>query len=324
MNSLRIAIILPAYNEEATVAGTVLDFHQARPDAHIYVIDNNSSDATSATAKKVFAGHNIPGGVFFVARQGKANAIRWAFANIEADVYVMCDADTTYPAARLDDLLRPVLDGEVDMTVGDRLGGAFSGYVSATNRKFHSFGNRLIRLLINRLFHAKLNDILSGFRVFSRRFARNFPILSEGFELETEMTLFALDRRFEIREIPTPIASRPEGSVSKLNTIGDGIKVMRTIGAIFRDYRPLRFFGSIAVFIFITGIGLGAIPVCEFMITGKILHFPTAILASSLVLLSVLVFAIGLILQTVERHHRLSFEHTLLNWERPAKNKNAE
>ncbi|MDR0354042.1 MAG: glycosyltransferase family 2 protein [Opitutaceae bacterium] len=324
MNPPRIAIILPAYNEESTVAGTILDFHRIRPDALVYVIDNNSSDATSAVAKKVFAGHGIPGGVFFVARQGKANAIRWAFANIEADVYVMCDADSTYPADLIEDLLGPVLAGEADMTVGDRIGGTFSGYASATNRKFHSFGNRLIRLLINKLFHAQLNDILSGFRVFSRRFARNFPILSEGFELETEMTLFALDRRFEIREIPTPIVSRPEGSVSKLNTFSDGIKVMRTIVAIFRDYRPLRFFGGIAVFIFIASLGLGAIPVCEFISTGKVLRFPTAILASSLMLLSVLFFSIGLILQTVERHHRLSFEHTLLNWERSEKNKNTE
>ncbi|MDR2981954.1 MAG: glycosyltransferase family 2 protein [Puniceicoccales bacterium] len=319
MKSPKIAIILPAYNEELTIASTIGAFHKACPHAYIYVIDNNSKDNTNRIARQVIEENSIQGGVFFVARQGKANAMRWAFTNIESEIYVMCDADATYPAEKINDLLLPVLKGEAEMVVGDRLSGASQEYRDATNRQFHSFGNQLIRLIINKLFRAKMNDILSGFRVFSRRFVLNFPILSEGFELETEMTLFALDRRFEIREIPTPIVSRPEGSASKLNTITDGTKVIRKVFSIFRDYRPFLFFGGIASFLAIMGLGFGAIPVYEFISTGTVLRFPTAILASSLIVLSVLVFAIGLILQTVERHHRLSFERGLINFGRSKK-----
>lgn len=309
----KIAIILPAYNEELAIAQTIEDFFSHRPDAYIHVINNNSTDQTEILARETLTRINARGGVHTVCRQGKGNAIRWAFRNIEADVYVMCDADTTYPASRIETLLGPIIAGNADMVVGDRLSGAGQSYTDATGRNFHSFGNNLVRNLINRLFDTQVSDILSGYRAFSRDFVKNFPILSEGFELETEMTLYALDRRFSIIEVSTPISPRPEGSFSKLHTYRDGFRVIRTILAIFRDYRPFQFFGGFAIMLAISGLLAGSLPIYEYFAHGYIYRVPTAILASGLMVLATLLFAIGLILQTLERHHRLMFERILIS-----------
>lgn len=254
----RIAIILPAYNEELTIAETIKAFYRVRPDAQIVVVNNNSTDRTAEIAKETLKCLNAYGKVIDEFRQGKGNAIRRAFMEIDADIYVMSDADLTYPAERVNDLIRPVVDNQADMVVGDRLSGGY--YRKENKRRFHDFGNDLVKSLVNLLFQAKLKDIMSGYRAFSRRFVTSYPILAEGFQLETDMTLHALDKRFRILEIPVEYKDRPQGSFSKLNTLGDGVRVLFAISQILRYYRPLFFFGLVSCCFFLFGL-VSAIPV---------------------------------------------------------------
>ena len=306
-----IAIILPAYNEALTISKVIQEFHSAMPDANIYVVDNNSSDATHQLALKTFKDMGILGRVIREPRQGKGNAVRRAFLEVDADVYVMVDADLTYPASRLKDLIDPVVQGEADMVVGDRH--SLGGYRQENKRHFHSFGNALVTTLVNRLFRAQLVDIMSGYRVFSRKFVKNYAILVEGFEIETDITLHSLDKRYRIKEIPIEYQDRPQGSVSKLNTFSDGAKVLFTIFQILCYYRPLFFFGTIGIFFGILGL-VAAIPVFDDWITHRIIyHVPLAILAASLELLAALTISVSLILNSITRQYRMKCERDLLN-----------
>lgn len=231
-----VAVVLPAYNEELTIEATIRAFHDALPEAAVWVINNRSSDATESIARATLSALGCLGGVLNEARKGKGNAVRRAFLEIDADIYVLADADLTYPAERARDLMAPVIEGHADMVVGDRHS---AGHYAAENKRaLHGFGNRLVRNLVNRLFNADLADIMSGYRVFSRRFVKNYPILVEGFEIETDLTLHALDKRFRIVEMPVEYRDRPEGSLSKLNTVSDGARVLFVIMQILRHYRP--------------------------------------------------------------------------------------
>lgn len=303
---MRTAIILPAYNEELTIEKTILDFHKHSLDSDIYVIDNNSSDKTNEIANRIIKENNINGEVIFVKRQGKANAMKAAFSRINADVYVMADADHTYFGHDLEKLLPPVLSGDYDLVVGNRF--TDSGYEKENKRMFHNFGNNLVRKIINLLFNADLKDIMSGYRVLSKNFIKNYPVMCEGFEIETEMTLHCLDKRFNIIEIPITYKDRIEGSFSKLNTFKDGFRVLKTIFNIFKDYRPMLFFSILSVIFFIAGVLLGIDPVMEFIEFQYVYKVPSAILATGLMIFSLLFFAIGLILDTIVRYEKFNFE----------------
>lgn len=306
-----IAIILPAYNEEFTIAETIQAFYNELPEAKIVVIDNNSSDATASVAMSTFQNLNITGCLISELRQGKGNAVRRAFLDVDADIYVMADADMTYPAAKIHDLIRPVAKNQADMVVGDRQSGGH--YKNENKRNFHSFGNDLVRVLVNVLFRTKLADIMSGYRAFSRKFVKNYPILVEGFQIETDLTLHALDKRFRIIEIPVDYKDRPLGSVSKLNTFTDGAKVLFTIAQILRYYRPLAFFGGGAILFALLGLAI-AMPVFQDWVTSRyIYHVPSAILAASMELAAGLSLGVGLILDSITHQHKMRFEMHLLN-----------
>lgn len=303
---MKIAVILPAYNEEKTIAATIEDFRTALPEAEVWVINNRSSDTTEELAWATLQRLGCPGGVINEKRPGKGNAVRRAFMDVEADVYVLSDADTTYPASQARQLIAPVIAGDADMVVGDRHS---AGHYAAENKRaLHGFGNRLVRDLVNRLFNAQLADIMSGYRVFSRRFVKSYPILVEGFEIETDMTLHALDKRFRVLEMPVDYRDRPEGSVSKLNTLRDGYRVLRTIGNILRYYRPLVFFGSAAVAFAFLGV-LAGVPVVEDWVTERYVHHvPLAILATGLEIFALVLLAIGLILDSISHQDKRNFE----------------
>lgn len=305
-----IAVILPAYNESQTIEGTIQQFHEELPDAHFVVIDNNSSDDTGSIVHKVFTEQDINGTLLFEGRQGKGNAIRKAFTEIEADIYVMSDADMTYPAHHVHDLIKPVLHGEADLVVGDRHSGG--NYREENKRGFHQFGNSLVKWLVNKLFKANLADIMSGYRVFSRHFVKNYPILVAGFQIETDMTLHALDKRFIIREIPIDYQDRPQGSESKLDTFSDGARVLSTIFQILRYYRPMIFFGSISAVFFLSGLVAGYPVIMDWILYQYIYHVPLAILAAGLEISAILSLGIGLILDSITHQNKMSFEHQLL------------
>lgn len=306
-----VAVVLPAYNEELTIEATVRDFHAALPDASIWVINNRSADQTESIARATIKSLGCQGGVINELRPGKGNAVRRAFIEIDADVYILADADMTYPASEVVALMAPVLSGAADMVVGDRHS---AGHYAAENkRKFHGFGNRIVRDLVNGLFRSKLADIMSGYRVFNRRFVKNYPILVEGFEIETDMTLHALDKRFRIVELPVNYKDRPDGSVSKLNTFSDGLKVLFTIGNILRHYRPMLFFGAAAGLTSVAGLLAGLPVLMEFLTYRYILHVPLAILATGLEIVSAVFFAIALLLDSIAHQDRRNFERQLLN-----------
>jgi glycosyltransferase involved in cell wall biosynthesis len=308
---LKIAVILPAYNEELTIKRAIKAFHKELPEASIWVVNNCSTDATEMEARNTLADLHCVGGVLNEYRQGKGNAVRRALLEIDANFYILTDADLTYPANRVRDLMLPVIEGRADMVVGDRHS---DGHYAAENKRaLHGFGNRLVRDLVNRLFHADLADIMSGYRVINRRFAKSYPILVEGFEIETDMTLHALDKRFRILEIPVAYQDRPEGSVSKLNTFSDGTKVIFTIARILRYYRPLAFFSAAAMFVSLAGL-LAAVPVFQDWVRDQyIYHIPLAILATGLEIVAALLIAIGLILDSIAHQDKRAFERELLN-----------
>lgn len=304
--SPKIALVLPAFNEGQTIGGTIEAFHAEMPDALIVVIDNNSQDATSRIATDTLERLGANGKVIHEPRQGKGNAVRRAFLDIEADVYVLADADLTYPANRLHDLVRPILDGRADMVVGDRLSGGH--YASENKRPLHNFGNALVRRLVNRLFNASLIDIMSGYRAFNRSFVKTYPILVEGFQIETDMTLHALHRRMRVIELPVEYRDRPAGSFSKLNTFSDGARVIFTIAQILRYYRPIIFFMVLSILFALAGF-TAATPVFEeWFTTGYISHVPLAILAAALETIAVLLLAVGIILDSISHHEKLKAE----------------
>jgi glycosyltransferase involved in cell wall biosynthesis len=309
--SLNIAVILPAFNEEMTVEYTIKSFHRELPDARIIVVNNNSQDRTAVIARDTLDRLGTSGMVIDELRQGKGNAVRSAFAEIDADIYVLCDADLTYPAAQVHDLILPVAQNRADMVVGDRRSGGH--YKNENKRNFHDFGNELVKWLINKLFRADLADIMSGYRVFSRKFVKNYPIMVEGFQIETDMTLHALDKRFRIIEIPVEYKDRPSGSFSKLNTFSDGAKVLFTIAQILRYYRPLLFFGGMSMLFGLMGLVAGTPVFLDWIRYSYVYHVPLAILAAALEMVAVMALSAGLILDSISHQHKIDFEKTLLN-----------
>lgn len=309
---MEIAVVLPAYNEEKTIRDVVLDFDRELPNASIYVIDNNSKDMTNSIAKETLEAIGNRGRVLFEGRQGKANAIRKAFTEIEADIYVMVDADMTYPASDVHRLIQPIESGAADMVVGDRM--SEGKYYSENKRKFHNFGNNFIKFCINTIFKTDMKDIMTGYRAFSKKFVKNYPILIEGFELETDITLHALDNRFPVVEVPIDYKDRPEGSFSKLNTFRDGFRVIFTIVKMLKNYRPFTFFGSLSLICLFFGLLAGLPVVFEFLRTQYVSHVPLAILATGFMIFSLLLFSVGLILNTVVKLHKIDYELRLLNY----------
>lgn len=287
-----IAVLLPCYNEAATITQVIGEFRTHLPQATIYVFDNNSRDDSAALARAAGAT------VISVPLQGKGNVVRRMFADVDADIYLMADADCTYDASRAMDLINPILSGEADTVVGTRDGGKGS-FPSG-----HVFGNRLFNLIVRRLFGRGLKDIFSGYRAFSRRFAKSFPAHSEGFEIETEMSIYMLEQRIPLLEIPTKYGERPEGSHSKLNTYRDGARIMFTILRLFKESRPFAFFSLIALALLTVSLLLGIPVVLEWRETGLVQRQPTAILAMGLTILSCLVFMAGLMLDSVARTYR--------------------
>ena len=308
---MKIVILLPAYNEEKTVGKTIEMFHKVLPAASIWIIDNNSTDRTAYVSRKALASIKSNGGVLFESRQGKGNAIRRAFHDINADIYIMSDADLTYDPNDLKKMVELVKKKKADMVIGDRH--SKGDYALKNIRPFHNFGNQLVRYMVNKLFKANLKDIMSGYRVFSRFFVKNYPILVDGFEIETDMTLHALDKKFRIIEVPTRYKNRPIGSFSKLDTISDGIRVIKTILNIFRHYKPFLFFSFISFSLAIVGFFI-AIPVFVDWFNYKYIYrIPLAILATGIEITALIIFAIGLILDTTSYNEKKSFEVKLLN-----------
>lgn len=295
--SSSIAVLLPCYNEEVTIGKVVRDFKNSLPDATIYVYDNNSTDRTAEIAEAEGAI------VRREPRQGKGNVIRAMFEDIDADVYVMADGDDTYPADAAPAMVAKVLEG-YDMVIGDRLS---STYFQENKRPFHNFGNRLVRGSINHLFRAHVTDIMTGYRAFSFTFVKTYPVLSRGFEVETEMTIHSLNNNLRLYEMPIQYRDRPEGSVSKLDTVGDGIRVMSTIFRMIREYKPLPFFGGLGLIIGIVGIVLCGTITFEFAKTGVVTHFPTLIGAVMLVIAGLLLIIAGIILDVMAKNDRKTF-----------------
>jgi glycosyltransferase involved in cell wall biosynthesis len=284
-----IAILIPCFNEALSIEKVVRDFRSALPDAAIYVFDNNSTDDTARLAARAGAT------VVREKRQGKGYVVASMLNRVSADYFVMVDGDDTYPAERVMDLLSPLFDGEADMVVGQRL----SLFEDQAFRPLHLWGNRLVRRLINLIFSARLTDIMSGYRAFTREVADNLPVVASGFEVETEMTLQLLYRRFIIREVPVPYRPRPVGSLSKLRTIPDGIRVLMTILGIFKAYKPMTFFGSLAILVFVTGSLLGSVVVYEYVSYRYVYSVPKAILAAACIVISLLLASVGVILHTL-------------------------
>lgn len=295
----RIAVLIPCYNEELTVEKTVSDFKKALPNADIYVYNNNSKDKTKELAIK--AGAIVKDEY----RQGKGAVVRSMFRDIDADVYIMVDGDDTYPAEEVDGLIRPVLEGKADMVIGDRLS---STYYTENKRPFHNFGNSLVKGLINFLFKSDLNDIMTGYRAFSKKFVKCMPVLSDGFQIETEMTIFALTNNMNVVNVPITYRDRPEGSVSKLNTFSDGYKVLLTLFNLFKDNRPFLFFGILSLIIFIVGLIVGVPVINEFIKTAYVSKVPSAVLAAALMINAFLLLNVGIILDAIKNHKRYEFE----------------
>lgn len=298
----KIAVLIPCYNEEKTIAKVVKDAKAALPEAVIYVYDNNSTDRTVELARE--AGAQIR----YEHMQGKGNVIRRMFREIEAECYIMVDGDDTYPMEYAREMADKVLTNSADMVVGDRLS---STYFTENKRPFHNFGNTIVRSSINRLFHCEIKDIMTGFRAFSYGFVKTFPVLSTGFEIETEMTIHAVYNNMQIENVIVDYRDRPEGSESKLNTFSDGFKVLHTIMKLYRDYKPLGFFGLCAVILGIIAV-LMFIPILiAYLETGLVQRFPTLFVCGFIGLAAVQSFFAGLILENIALKNRRDFEYRL-------------
>ena len=298
----RIAVLIPCYNESATVEKVVRDFRRVLPEAAIYVYDNNSTDGTGELAARAGA---------IVRRermQGKGSVIRRMFREIDADCYIMTDGDDTYPAENAPEMARLVLEEQADMVVGDRLS---STYFTENKRPFHNAGNSLVRATINRLFRSDIKDIMTGYRAFSYEFVKTYPVLSQGFEIETDMTIHAINRRMQVRNVIVDYRDRPSGSVSKLNTFTDGAKVLMTIIKMYKNYKPFEFFGLIAlVLAVLSGIFVASV-LSEFFRTGLVPRFPTLIACCFTLLAALLLFIAGTILSTLLAKDKRDFEFQL-------------
>lgn len=294
------AVIIPCYNEAVTIGKVVDDFLRELPGATVYVYDNNSTDGTSRIARE----HGAT--VRLEPRQGKGNVCRQMFRDIDAACYLMVDGDDTYPAETARALCDPVLAGEADMTVGDRLSNGT--YAEENKRAFHGFGNNLVRAMIKWIYDYSFEDVMTGYRAMSQPFVKTFPVLSEGFQIETELSIHAVDHRWRIRDVPVEYRDRPAGSESKLDTVGDGIKVIAMIGTLFKDYRPLKFFSLIALLFAAIGLALGIPIIIEYFRTGLVPRFPTAMLAASFMFLCGLSLATGLVLDSVAKIERKQWE----------------
>lgn len=299
----KIAVLIPCYNESKTIAKVVRDYKAALPEADIYVYDNNSTDGTDEIAKKAGAI------VRYEYRQGKGNVIRSMFREIDADCYLMIDGDDTYPAENAKEMCGLVLGKGADMVVGDRLS---STYFQENKRPFHNIGNKIVRGGVNLIFDSEITDIMTGYRAFSKLFVKNFPVLSKGFEIETEMTIHALDKNFLIQQVPVTYRDRPAGSVSKLNTYTDGFKVIMTIFKLFRDYKPFLFFSLIAAVLALIALALFVPIFVEYLQTGLVPRFPTLIVSGFFMVLAMLLWIGGLILEVLVKKHRQLYE-LLLN-----------
>lgn len=295
----KIAVLIPCYNESATVAKVVRDYREVLPEATVYVYDNNSTDGTDELARAAGAV------VRYERRQGKGNVIRTMFRDIEAQCYLMIDGDDTYPAEDARAMVDKVLVDGYDMVVGDRLS---STYFTENKRPFHNSGNVLVRKLVNSFFKGNVTDIMTGYRAFSRLFVKSFPVLSKGFEIETEMTIHALDKNLALTSVPVGYRDRPVGSESKLNTFSDGFKVLRTVARLFKDYKPLPFFGIIAGVLMLFALILLFPVLTEFSQTGLVPRLPTFVAACFMALFSLLSLTCGLILDTENKKSRQNFE----------------
>ncbi|MEF2671134.1 glycosyltransferase family 2 protein [Adlercreutzia sp.] len=296
----KIAVLIPCYNEALTIGKVVDDFRRELPEADIYVYDNNSKDGTGDIARA----HGAI--VKLEPRQGKGNVVRQMFRDIEADCYLMVDGDDTYPADAARELCRPILEDRADMTVGDRLSNGT--YAEENKRAFHGFGNNLVRAMIKWIYGYGFDDVMTGYRAFSRAFVKTFPVLSEGFQIETELSIHAVDRRWRILDVPIIYRDRPEGSVSKLDTVGDGIKVIMMIGTLFKDYRPLKFFSLAALLFTLIGLAFGIPVIIEYFQTGLVPRLPTALLAVAFIFLACLALVAGFILDSVAKSERREWE----------------
>lgn len=297
----KIAVLIPCYNESQTIDKVVRDYRQALPEARIYVYDNNSSDSTDEIARAAGAI------VRYEYRQGKGNVIRTMFRDIDADCYLMIDGDDTYPAENAREMCDLILDGSADMVIGDRLS---STYFTENKRPFHNVGNVMVRKFINMFWRPKnpILDVMTGYRAFSPLFVKSFPVLSKGFEIETEMTIHALDKNLLLRSVPVNYRDRPAGSESKLNTYVDGAKVIMTIFNLYRDYKPLRFFGVIAAILAIISLIMFLPVFYDYLQTSLVPRFPTLIVSVFLMLAALLSFTCGLILDTIAKNNRKTFE----------------
>lgn len=299
----KIAVLIPCYNEEKTVAKVVKDFKKQLPSAKIYVYDNNSTDST---AKKAKAAGAI---VKAESHQGKGNVVRAMFRDIDADCYLLVDGDDTYQATKAKELCDHILKSNCDMVIGDRLS---TSYLRENRRRFHSFGNKLVRFLVNTTFKSDLKDVMSGYRAFSKHFVKSCPVLSRGFEVETEVTIRALDGNFQIAEIPVDYKNRKKGE-SKLHTFSDGFKVIKTFIRLLEEYRPMLFFGILAIFFSTAALILGIPVLIDYLNTGLVLRFPTLIVAGFLATIALLMVVCGIILKVVTKRHKELFELFLLN-----------
>lgn len=300
----KIAVLIPCYNESKTIEKVVKDYKKVLPEADIYVYDNNSTDGTDKIAKKAGAI------VCYEYKQGKGNVIRSMFKDIDADCYLMIDGDDTYPKENAREMCDLILSKKADMVIGDRLS---STYFQENKRPFHNFGNKLVRRLINTLFKSNVRDIMTGYRAFSYEFVKTFPVISKGFEIETEMTIHALDKNFLLKEIPVEYRDRPAGSISKLSTYSDGFKVLKTIARLFKEYKPTIFFSIVSLLFLIISLCFGIPVFVEYFKTGLVPRYPTLIFSGFMLMISILMFICGIILEVVVKKHRQLFELILIN-----------
>lgn len=298
----KVAVLIPCFNEVKTIKKVINDFKEVLPEAVIYVYDNNSTDGTDKIAKESGAV------VRYERQQGKGNTIRRMFQEIDAEVYIMVDGDDTYPADMACKMVELVRDFQSDMVIGDRLS---STYFSENKRPFHNLGNSLVRSGINHLFNTSIKDIMTGYRAFSYRFVKAFPVLSKGFEIETEMTIFAVDRNMKTDNVIIEYRNRPEGSESKLNTFTDGLKVISTIVRLYKDYKPFGFFSFLSVFFLLIGTVFFLPVFGDYINTGTVERFPTLIVCGFVVIMAMLLFTTGIILTTLRVRDRHDFEYRL-------------
>nr|WP_296044022.1 glycosyltransferase family 2 protein [uncultured Blautia sp.] len=295
----KIAVLIPCYNESKSIAKVVKDAKEALPEATIYVYDNNSTDGTDEIARQAGAI------VRYERQQGKGNVIRSMFRDIDAQCYIMLDGDDTYPAEFAPEMCRKVLEEGVDMVVGDRLS---STYFTENKRPFHNFGNTIVRAFINHLFRSDIKDIMTGYRAMSYEFVKTFPILSKNFEIETEMTIHAIDKKMHVENVVVDYRDRQEGSVSKLNTYSDGFKVLKTIFRMYKDYKPLQFFSTIAAVLFVLGAAFFVPILTKYIRTGTVTKMPSLIVICFVILTAIVCWFSGIILSTLVQQHKQNFE----------------